>query len=430
VLKTRRFCQYVLFPIVIVGWFWFAWVLWLDEKSSLNINYKNNDSTLEPLSIDSMNQAVEELPPLVIQPIRNLLYAASKDVNVNNELLVHIAVEYTKRRPLDVDGWLWASLFSQRIDNTSEAKRYLKVAHQLAKRNTPKLNQVFTRYLELGLVDNALPVARDISYANPRKFRRLFYLLSRLKPDYNSVVQQVIPDSVLTHRGYDPNFYYKWALSDAIRAKNAKLARVVWSAVPDQIKSTPSFGLEYLKYLAILQKSADFISASEDISSDEYAVGEIINPSFESGLIGDQPCWQIRESSSVSWSQDDKGYNDDSGLLLEFNGIENVNYAHVSCLIAVEGGVSYRLSGYWSGADITTLSGLYIDVYSPGVKGVYSRIKSKVGSWPWEPFVMEFDVPDTIEMLSLRIRRNKTDFLDSKISGRVWFDAFKLQKVE
>lgn len=423
----QRFYQYVLFPIVIIGFLWLAWLIWQNEMTSLDIDYKQSVS--ETRSVDALNAIVKELPPLAIQPIRDFLYAASNDIDVDNELLVKIADEYIKRRPLDADGWLWASQFSQRLNNVPEAKRYLSVAHKLAKNNTPKLNQVFTRYLELGLIDEAMPVARDIAYASPNRFRRLFYLLTRLNRDYSHVVQQVIPDKVGGLRRYDDYVYFKWALTDAIRAKNEQLANAVWLSVPQKAKTNPQFSLPYLKYLASLQSSSNLMAVIKQVYNQEYSIGEIVDSGFENKLSADHHCWEARSVPGVVVKNSTRKHLGESSLLLEFEGIDNISYYHTGCLVAVESGSFYRFSGHWSGESITTLSGPFVDIYSPGIKGLYKRSEAKSGSWPWQKILIEFQVPDNVEVLSIRIRRARTDNLDSKISGKVWFDTFDLKKI-
>jgi len=43
---------------------------------------------------------------------------------------------------------------------------------------------------------------------------------------------------------------------------------------------------------------------------------------------------------------------------------------------------------------------------------------------------VDFDVPEDINFVEIRVRRRATDLLDSKISGTVWFDSFKLSLIE
>jgi hypothetical protein len=403
-------------------WLWVAWLIWQNDTLSERI-------TAGDLEIDGP-QALLSLPPLVTGPLRQVLFQGSQTVDADNAFLATVADEYIRRRPLNSDGWLLASQFRQRNHETELAAAYLGTAHLLSRTNSPILMKVFNRYLALGLIDQAMPVAKDLVFAKPDSFRKLFYLLTRLNTDYPAVVEQVIPSKVPTHREYQPAIYYSWALNDAVRAKNDKLAEAVWAATPAPLKLDSAFGLNYLNYLVSLQDWQKVQPVWQGLTGETIEFGQVARADFELPLDANSPCWQAKETAGASWALDDYAYQGKQSLKVEFDGEENPYYAHLSCFVPVQPGATYTLTGRWAGEGISTLSGPFLDVYAPGVKGFYKRNQAMLGNWPWAEFEVGFTVPEGAEVISVRVRRNKTDAFDSKISGRVWFDDFELVEKE
>jgi len=419
------FKQTVLRLLVFCGMLtllWSAWLIWQNDSIA--------DSIRKQQFVIDSSKSLKSLPPFVTEPLRQTLYDASIRVGDNNEFMTQVANEYIKRRPLDAQGWLWASLFYQRSGDFKSASQYLSIAHQLSFKNTPQLSNVFNRYLEMGLIEQALPVARDLSFAQPAQFRKTFYLMTRLNNDYQEVVDQVIPRTVPKVRPgraeYKPYLYYNWAMNDAVRAKNSSLAKVVWGAIPRELKSNSSYGSVYVNYLIRLQDFEALKPVWRDHTGDELIQGVLPKQIFDSDQFDEPLCWRIIPIKNESATMSSLPALEDDGLRLEFAGEDNVHYFHTTCTFAVESNRDYSLSGRWMGDDITTLSGPYVEIYAPAVKGFSKRIKPMIGSWPWSDFELNFKVPEGVELLTIRIRRNKTSYLDSKIAGHVSFKNFKL----
>ena len=269
-------------------------------------------------------------------------------------------------------------------------------------------------------------VAHSLVQANPKEFRKIFYLLTRLNSNYAEVVSSVIPSNVPSHHDYPKDLYYKWALNDALRAKNLALADAVWNAIPSELKHNSDYGLTYLQFLAKLQQREKIMFVWEELVGNEVVIGQIYDPSFERRNSPQSPCWNRREVKGAEWSLVNESFKGPLSLLINFSGEENVLYAHVSCMVLVEPGRSYTLKGMWSGKGISTLSGIFLDITSPGVRSFYKRSDVKLGDWEWSRFTVNFNVPDNVHALIIRVRRKKTDLLDNKISGKVWFDQFEL----
>ena len=95
----------------------------------------------------------------------------------------------------------------------------------------------------------------------------------------------------------------------------------------------------------------------------------------------------------------------------------------------MESGADYNLTWRSEGEGITTLSGIFFDVFFPGIDGKYYRSEGLIGSWQDANRSLKFRVPEEASFAKIRIRRQRTELLDSKIFGAVKLSNFKLQKI-
>jgi len=401
-----------------------AWLGWQSDYLSAEID---SDTLIE------LNEKLEPgfFPSFVSAPLKKALQKSIEEPNVDIASLLQVLELYLQRNPLDANAWLYGSQFYQRLGDVKSASSYLAVAHRLSERTKSTLLKVFNRYLEMGLVDQAVSVAHDIAVVNPGEFRRLFYLMGRLSKDYGYLVNELIPKEVLfpelvqDNDSSENNIYYDWALVDAMRSKNTSLADEVWKVIPLEQKKNSVLGVKYLNYLADLQRIDLIESVWSELISSPASVGRILNDGDGEA----SPCWQVKENESVE--VDVASSNHESALLkVVFLGEANVNLSHMSCLVLVQPQVKYKLTGRYKAKNISTLSGPFVDVHFPGKKEGYGRIEDVIGSSPWNSFELSFEVPDNTYIARIRVRRNRTELLDSKISGTVWFDSFELSEME
>lgn len=400
-----------------------VWVIWQNDRLAKQI--RDGD-----FSINSI-QALNSIPPLLTKPLRQMLYQQSVNATIEASLMIKVVDKYVDRRPLDVQGWLWKSLFHQRVGDLVAAKSSLAMAHNLSIKNTPMLLNVFNRYIELGLIDEAMLVAGDLSFAQPKRFRQVFYLMGRLSGDYHQVVSRVIPASVPKVRAgrkpIDAALYYRWALNDALRADNRLLIEAIWQATPTLLRQSSDFGLRYLEYLALGQQVERLSQVWLEFSGETLIRGEIPNQFFGTE---NTPCWKVLPLKNDVAKTFPFSNHGEEGLTVSFSGEENLNFYHASCLFIVAPEKQYVLKGRWKGDDITTLAGPFLDIHAPSVKGFYKKNDSMTGSWPWTNFEIKFDSQAGAEVMMVRLRRNKTSNLDSKIAGSVSIKDIRLVTID
>ena len=406
-----------------LGLLFSAFLSWNSDYLSVEIS---NDEGL----LFDVKRHSNSPPNLVTEPLKKMLQRGASEPNIDPNSFLRILELYLQRSPLDASAWLYGSQFYQRVGDKESASLYLSVAHRLSETNTPVLFKVFNRYLEMGLVDQSISVAHDIVIVKPGEFRRLFYLMGRLSNDYPRLVDELIPKDIksseLIEKGFssENNFYYNWALIDAIRSKNTLLANEVWLITPSGQKNS-SLGVKYLDYLAGLQQVDLLKKTWSEVVLSDVIEGYVLNQGDDES----SPCWNIKETDNAELSVI-SNERISTALKVKFLGKENVNFNHMSCLVLVQPSKQYELTGRYKTNNISTLSGPYVDVHFPGIKEGYRRVDDVIGNSSWTSFKLVFDVPNNAHIARIRIRRNKTKLLDSKISGTVWFDSMELSKLE
>lgn len=414
--------RYALITTICSGLLSVAYLIWHEDRLVKKV--RDGKSALDqPWFLDSLDG-------YSTKHLRVAMFKEYNQATVPSQTLVIVADSYLKRHPLDGKVWLWSSVFNHRAGNSEAADKNLSRAHQLSLNHRSNLERVFNRYIEIGRYDEAMEVARGLSFRDPLAFRRLFYLMGRLDDNYDALVEKMIPHSVPPQRrglrSLNKDFYYSAAMNDAIRVKNLDLAKAIWRNVPSDLKANSKFGQSYIEFLVNSQDSQGIIDVWSEQSKGQITSGNLNHQSF---LEVNSPCWNLipLEGDEVIYDV----FSSDQGqeLRLEFSGNQNINFYHVRCSLLLEPSTEYVLSGEWKSEGITTLSGPFIDIYAPSIEGFYKKTESLTGFMPWKQFELRFYSHENAKAYFLRIRRSKSSYLDNRISGSFHVRGLKIRKV-
>ncbi|MHC1729938.1 MAG: hypothetical protein AB9866_28725 [Syntrophobacteraceae bacterium] len=113
-------------------------------------------------------------------------------------------------------------------------------------------------------------------------------------------------------------------------------------------------------------------------------------------------------------------------LRLHFKGNKNWNFSHVSQIIPVQPGGNYTLRFFRKSRDLTTDQGIFLQVSGYKCNGLQVRSEAVLGTTPWVNEELKFAVPECCETVILKVLRNESLKMDSKISGEYWIDAVEL----
>jgi tetratricopeptide (TPR) repeat protein len=139
--------------------------------------------------------------------------------------------------------------------------------------------------------------------------------------------------------------------------------------------------------------------------------------------------WRIGKVLGAEISYDSSvAYEGKKSLKIIFNGKENVDFHQVSQYVPLKARTEYTLKARMKTKDITTRSGLKIEV--AGIhSGVYQASEDLVGDNDWKEMIVSFRTAEDSAGGLVRIRRARTDKFDRLISGTVWVDNVQLTEI-
>jgi hypothetical protein len=164
----------------------------------------------------------------------------------------------------------------------------------------------------------------------------------------------------------------------------------------------------------------------------------IVNGGFETPPVNGGLDWRVESVGGVAVATDTEVKHDgDRALLLNFQGVGNVDYFHVEQLVPVEENTDYIFTAFMKSRALSTASGVHFEIYDPYEEGRNRAIEMKMGGDHWEtPDVLgttewtEYSLPlhsgPHTRLLIVRLRRTPAVELDRRIAGTVWVDDVQL----
>jgi len=157
-------------------------------------------------------------------------------------------------------------------------------------------------------------------------------------------------------------------------------------------------------------------------------VGRLNNPGFEEDMTRGLFDWRFSHQGSgwkikrVAGVASEGSYS----LAVIFDGKKNASFHHLSQIVPVEPGVSYRLTAWWKGEGLSTDQGVFLEVYGYDAKGLHVKGLKLIGTRDWEKVSVEFRAPEGCHAVVVRLRRVPSRKLDNQIMGTVWVDGLWL----
>lgn len=370
--------------------------------------------------------STEPLAPPLLPLLQSPFYAAA--LRAEEVLETHQWLEeYLKRRPLFAPAWLEKAEIERKLQMTKDASISADIAWRLWPKRPMHLWRVVNFYLSLGEGQKALEGLERYLIARPHEAPRVLVLARRIEPDPRLLAQRfgALPTGRKSEQ-QAPGHAIR-LLSAADRFKDADLAREFWRGFPANVRATEKVAFRFIDAMLRAGDNRSANAAWAGLGRDTGAAPHITNGDFETALAEGGLGWRstpvnganIRPDREIYWSGK-------RSLAVHFDGSENLNYHHLSQRIPVDPHQRYLISGWWRGNKISTRSGMYLEAYT---QNPWAAARSEVrrASWPWEPFSFEFDVPEGVNLLTLRLRRNKTDALDNLLSGSIWLDGIEIK---
>ena len=329
------------------------------------------------------------------------------------------------RRPLGVEGWVLLAELEKMTGNDEDALAYASVGGLIGDQHPKYLDRLLPLYIRLGDSEAAVATGAALLASVPAARDRVYSQLLWSGVPAERLVERFAPLEGVDARPGDAD-YWSSTLAYAIRSGQGGFADALWVAAPD--KAGLLVSSTYPEFLARRGNEEQLQAVMRDTGTSSIHVDGEERLTFTSDATASL-CWRLRAHRDAEYRVMGAG-GVEPALELSFSNGRNTAFSHVSCLLAVPAevrGASLVLRGQWQGRGLTTREGIYVEVVDArGGKYLNKRTERKFGDWPWQEFGLEFDVPEDVELLQVRIARRKTNNLDSRFFGTVSFRDIRI----
>jgi tetratricopeptide (TPR) repeat protein len=209
------------------------------------------------------------------------------------------------------------------------------------------------------------------------------------------------------------------ALNYFVSQKSDAGAALAWSRL-ETFDSQPSERFIYIDYLVNNGRPHEawkiFIFPSEP-----SAAAAFFNPSFETEPMNGGFDWRFNSTEHAEARRDTvTARNGFASWVVNFDGMENVDYSELAHWIPVTRRKSYQLTFWMKTEGITTNEGLFLEVDG-------QSSEKQIGTTYWQQFTIPFTASS--DLVTVRLRRVPSRKFDNLLKGKVWVDEFKLTEV-
>jgi hypothetical protein len=270
---------------------------------------------------------------------------------------------------------------------------------------------------------------------DPTKERQVFSLASNATGDSLKILQEMLPRTAPLLLDY---------LNFQVESNRMEAAAQTWATwLKLDSPFDPARTFPYLDAL-IQHQNVDHLSEAwsalstrfpQEIGARQSEPNLIINGNFNFAPLNGGLDWRILPVPGATATVDaSTPFDGSKSLRINFDGTQNLEYAHVLQYVPVTPNTAYKFSAYMRAQGITTDSGLRFvlqDAYEPAelidVSGKAANparfsisTENGTGTYDWSPHELEFKTPGNTRLLIVRLARPVSRKFDNKLEGTVW----------
>ena len=365
------------------------------------------------------------------------LYATGGNANE----VVRLCKKATELSPYNAFYWADLGAAYEWVGRKDEALRAFTRAHALFP-NSPEINwKIANFYVRTGKLSDALQSLKEVLLEDPAKGRQVFSLASNATGDSQQILQHMLPRRTPLLLDY---------LDFQVENNRMEPAAQTWATLLElDSPFDPARTFPYLDAL-IQHKDVDHLTEAwaalssrfpQEIGARQSKPDLIINGNFNFAPLNGGLDWRIIPAPGATAMVDASAvFEGSKSLRINFDGTQNLEYAHVLQYVPVTPNTTYKFSAYMRAQAITTDSGprfLLQDAYDPAeLVDVSSKAanptrfsistENVTGTSDWSAHELEFKTPGNTRLLIVRVARPASHKFDNKLAGTVWIARVSL----
>ncbi len=336
--------------------------------------------------------------------------------------------EAIERNPLDQRVWLDLAKVLNRLGEREASLQALEKAIAVFPTGYTGRWMAANLFLQQGEFQKALPHFSYILAHYPDESSRAYDVLFNVIRDPGFILDKVVPGDASSLGRY-LNYVYETGDRDAAMKAWARKTSLGFP-------SDRSTVLRHIDFLIGRKALAEaFRVWRVRLKEEAMPVREddlITNGSFEKDkVLGGGFDWRIAPVPGASVSFDASvAFEGKRSLKVVFDGKENIDFQHVYQYVSWKPNRDYLLRAHMKTRDVTTKSGIRVEVIGIGEAGqaLQASSDSLTGDNGWRELRIAFHTPAQSEGGIVRVRRDRTDKFDRFLSGVVWLDAVQLKE--
>lgn len=157
----------------------------------------------------------------------------------------------------------------------------------------------------------------------------------------------------------------------------------------------------------------------------------VFNGDFEHEFTGGAFDWRFEGANGVKVERDPvTRYEGQYSLRIDFSANDNPDFQQITERIGIRPG-HYRLEGYVRTSGITSDQGIRLRVIgAANAKNIQAETAAVIGTEGWKRVMTDFEVPQEIRQVSVRVARRKSIRIDNQLTGTAWIDSLRLTKLQ
>ena len=289
--------------------------------------------------------------------------------------------------------------------------------------NSPEINwKAANFYVRTKRTSEALAALQKVLLEDTARERQVFILAANSTGDNQEILDQMLPQRAPIILDY-LNFQIETGrMEDA----DQTWATLLQSKLPFELAQS----FPYLDAL-IQHRAVDLLTEAwtalclrfpQEVCARESRPNLITNGDFALPLLNGGLDWRVIPVEGGAVSEDASvGVSGSKSLRIDFDGTQNLDYAHVLQYVPVTPNTGYAFSAYMRAQGITTDSGPRFDVldaYDPSK--LFLSTENVTGSSDWSPRQLEFKTGADTRLLIVKITRPISHKFDNHLAGTVW----------
>ena len=343
----------------------------------------------------------------------------------------YLAIQYY-RKALENNPWsdlYWMNLASayEIVGDTAHAREAYKRAQAVYPISAEVAWNNGNFFLRQSQFDQGFAEIRRAMATDPTLIPLAISRCWRSTRDVDRLLSELLPAEV--------DSYFQ-TLDFLVKSQESDAAQVVWKSLLALRKPFPlSRSFPYLGYL-IQEDQADeaknvwaqAIAASGwpyAAPPDNFVVW---NGGFEYEIANGGFDWVEDQITGALMGVDTTNpHSGKRSLRVDFTGSSNLDFHHVSQVVAVKPLTHYHFRAYMRTEEISTESGPCFVIYDPHhLNELLVRTADLTGTQPWTPLEVDVTTGPQTHVLLIQLRRLQSRLFDNKLSGTVWVDDVSL----